>query len=69
MERKLIEQLVAKTLSANPGLKDRMRLAATMLNQCSILLADDDDLSDAVDDALQAVLDTAERLGFGIWQG
>jgi len=68
MERKLIEQTVAKVLGTNPSRKDRMRLAATMLNQCSVLLADDDDLSEPIDDALQAVLDTAEQLGFGIWQ-
>jgi hypothetical protein len=68
MDRKKLEQDIAEFLATAPSQEDRLRLAATLLHQAANVLAIFGEYTrGAAEDALQAVLDTAEQMHTKIW--
>jgi len=69
MERQCIEKLVDAFIKKCPTSEARLKLTATMLNQCVCLLDGTkyDILEEAAEDALQAALDTAAKEQIALW--
>ena len=69
MERRCIENLVDAFVKKCPANEAKLKLVATMLNQCVWLLDGSgyDVVEGAAEDALQAALDTAAKAHIDIW--
>ena len=69
MDRKEFEQEIAEFLGTSPSPEDRLRVAATLLHQSSHVVAVfGEHTRGAVEDALQAVLDTADQMHIDVWE-
>jgi len=69
MDRKMFETEIAEYLATAPPQDERLRLAATLLHQATNVLSLFGEYTrGAAEDALQAVLDTAEQMHIeNIW--